>query len=64
VFFRQELDTFIAFIGLILFLIGLYVWLGLAAPLMVLGLVMMYIGARFELAPGSEHEPDQTTPTA
>lgn len=49
----MHLDDLIALIGLVLFLSGLYLWLGLPAPLMVLGLVMVYAGARLQI-----EEPD------
>lgn len=63
-FSKIELDDTIAIIGLIIFLVGLYLWLGLAAPLMVLGLVMMYAGFRLDPAAiWSKNEPDQTTDT-
>lgn len=45
----MSIDDVIAIIGLLIFLIGIYLWLGLAATLIVLGLVMIYIGVRVEI---------------
>ena len=62
--FTRETDTIIASIGLLLFLAGLYLWLGLAAPLMVLGLVLIVVGIRLDPADlWSKHEPDQKSDT-
>lgn len=49
----MHLDDLIALSGLVLFLTGLYLWLGLPAPLMILGLAMIYAGARLPI-----EEPD------
>ena len=46
--FSSEIDTIITIAGLLIFLAGLYLWLGLAAPLMVLGLVMIAVGLRLD----------------
>lgn len=62
--FKSELDTIIAVIGLVVFLAGLYLWLGLPAPLIVGGSVLMYAGAKLDVEKlWSKHEPDQTTDT-
>lgn len=45
-----ELDTAIAGIGFISFLIGVLLWLGLPAALIVFGLVMMFVGWRMNTA--------------
>ena len=55
----SNFDDILAIIGLILFLAGLYLWLGLPAPLMVLGLVLIFIAARLDPATlWRKHEPD------
>jgi multisubunit Na+/H+ antiporter MnhC subunit len=60
--FKSEIDTLIAVMGLILFISGLYLWLGLPAALMILGLALIYTGVRLDPATlWSKHEPDQTT---
>lgn len=57
-------DTIIAGIGLISLLVGIYLWLGIAAVLILFGIVMIYIGARIELsAKVKSNEPDKTTDT-
>lgn len=45
----MSFDDVIAIIGLILFVAGVYLWLGLPAAFIVLGSVLMFIGARIEL---------------
>ena len=44
----MSIDDVIALIGFIILLTGIFLWLGLAATLIVLGLVMIYIGLRVE----------------
>jgi len=44
------MDDALALLGLTCVLLGLYLWLGLAAPLIVGGLVLIYIGVRWEVA--------------
>jgi hypothetical protein len=39
-------DDLIALIGVLLFLAGLYLWLGLPATLITFGLVLIYVGWR------------------
>lgn len=57
----SRLDDLIALAGLIFVLVGVYLWLGLAAVLILLGVVLIYVGARMDI--GGKHEPDQTTHT-
>jgi hypothetical protein len=58
---KSRADDYIALIGLICFLIGLYLWLGLPAALMVLGIVMVYAGVKLDPAElWRTDEPDQT----
>jgi hypothetical protein len=56
----MSFDDVIALIGLACFLAGIYLWLGLPAALIVLGLALMFVGARVELPRrgGVKHEPD------
>jgi len=42
----DSVDTIIAAIGLLCILAGLYLWLGLAASLITLGLALIWIGIR------------------
>lgn len=42
----SELDTVIAVTGFISFLVGIFLWLGLPATLIVFGLAMVFIGVR------------------
>lgn len=53
-----EIDTIIAGAGLLVFLIGVYLLIGLAVALMGLGAAMMFIGIRMKEA--KEHESNQT----
>jgi hypothetical protein len=55
----MSIDDAIALLGLISVLSGVYLWLGLPASLILLGIILIYIGARIQ--PRSRHEPDQTT---
>jgi hypothetical protein len=52
------MDDLIAVTGLICLLAGLYVWLGLAAPLIVGGLVLIWIGYRYEDTRGANQATD------
>lgn len=56
----MSFDDFLALLGLIFFLSGLYMWLGAAATLMLLGLVLIYIGARIDTRK-VKNERNQTT---
>jgi hypothetical protein len=56
----MSIDDFIALLGLISLLAGVYLWLGLPASLILFGIILIYIGAR--LQPRTKgNEPDQTT---
>jgi hypothetical protein len=44
-----EWDTVISAIGALIFLGGIYLWLGLAASLILLGIILIYVGARMQL---------------
>jgi hypothetical protein len=55
----MSIDDVIALLGLISLLSGVYLWLGLPASLILLGIVLIYIGARIQ--PRTRNEPDQTT---
>lgn len=46
----SEMDTVIAVIGFVAFLIGIFLWLGLPAMMIVLGLVLMFVGVRMRPA--------------
>lgn len=60
----MSIDDGIALVGLVIFLSGIYLLLGLAAVLIILGLVMIFIGWRMQLPRRIEHnEPDKTTTT-
>ena len=60
-----RIDDILAGAGIISFLVGLYLWLGLAAALMVLGVGLVYAGVRIEPNPvrRDTNEFDQTTHT-
>jgi hypothetical protein len=60
-----ELDTAIAFVGFGFLLAGIYLWLGLAAAFILLGLVLIVVGWRLEVSTlkRSTNEPDQTDHT-
>jgi hypothetical protein len=45
----MSIDDVIAIIGLLIFLTGIFLWLGIAATLIILGLVLIYIGMRVEI---------------
>ena len=55
----MSIDDFIALLGLISLLAGVYLWVGLPASLILLGIILIYIGARMQ--PRKQNEPDQTT---
>lgn len=52
----MSIDDVIAFLGLVSLITGIYLWLGLPASLIMLGIIMIYIGAR--LQPRRGNEPD------
>ena len=54
------IDDALAATGLVIFLTGLYLCLGLAAALMVLGLVLIYAGVRLEPGARNSNESNQT----
>jgi hypothetical protein len=57
----MSIDDGIALTGLLILLSGIFLWLGLAATLIVLGLVMIYIGMRVEFPQRvKQNEPDKT----
>jgi cytochrome c-type biogenesis protein CcmH/NrfF len=56
----MSIDDFTALLGLISLLAGVYLWLGLPAFLILLGIVLIYIGARMPTRTQA-NEPDQTT---
>jgi len=45
----MSFDDVVALIGLICFVSGVYLWLGLPAALMITGAVLIFVGARLEL---------------
>ena len=55
----MSIDDVIALLGLISLLAGVYLWLGLPASLILLGIILIYIGARMQ--PRKQNEPNQTT---
>ena len=58
----MSIDDVIALLGLISLLSGVYLWIGLPASLILLGTILIYIGARMQ--PRTKgNEPDQTTTT-
>ena len=44
----MSIDDFIAILGFISLLSGIYLWLGLPASLIMLGVVLIYTGARMQ----------------
>jgi hypothetical protein len=63
---RIDLDDKIAGTGIAFVLIGIYLWLGLAATFILLGLVLIYVAARIDpvaLLRRKPNEPDQATDT-
>ena len=54
----MSIDDVIALLGLISLLAGVYLWLGLPPSLILLGITLIYIGARMQ--PRKHNEPDQT----
>ncbi len=46
----SELDTTLTLLGLIIFLAGIYLWLGLAAVCILFGLLLMVAGWRLDLS--------------
>ena len=58
----MSFDDLIAFIGLVCFVSGVYLWLGLPFALIVLGIILMFIGVRLDIAAlrgGTVNEPGQ-----
>lgn len=62
--FTKYLDDLIAFAGLVCLISGIYLWLGLPAALILLGIILIYIGVRLDIRT-NQHEPDKaiSTPT-
>ncbi len=58
-------DTVIAAVGLLIFLAGIYLWLGLAAALILLGIILIYIGMKITIIPAKakDNGANQTTNT-
>lgn len=56
----MSFDDRLALLGLISLLTGVFLWLGLPATLILLGLVLIFIGARINVKP-VKNEPNQTT---
>jgi len=55
----MSIDDMVALLGLLILLVGIYLWLGLSATLIVLGLVMIYVGMRVEIPQKvGKNEPD------
>jgi hypothetical protein len=44
-----ELDTLVAVVGFTSVLVGIYLWLGIAASLILLGLALVFISMRLDL---------------
>lgn len=57
-----EWDTIISFLGLGIFLAGIYLLLGLPVMLILLGAILVYVGVKFPTKV-EKNEPDQTTNT-
>jgi len=56
----MSIDDFIALWGVVSLIVGIFLWLGFPASLILLGIILIYIGARMQ--PRSSHdESDQTT---
>ena len=55
----MSIDDVIALLGLIVLLAGVYLWFGLPPSLILLGIVLIFIGVRYQ--PRKHNEPDQTT---
>jgi len=58
----MSFDDLIAFIGLVCFVSGVYLWLGLPAALIVLGAILMFVGVRVDftaLRGGAINEPGE-----
>jgi hypothetical protein len=54
-----SIDDVIALLGLIILIASIYLWVGLPPAGVLLGIILIYIGARIQ--PRSRNEPDQTT---
>ena len=58
----SKLDDILALVGLLLFLSGIYLWLGLPATLILFGIILVFIAWRLPLPSKVEgNEPDKTT---
>jgi fatty acid desaturase len=44
-----EIDTILCGIGLAFLLVGVFLWLGLAAACILLGVVLVFIGVRLDI---------------
>jgi len=60
--FTKYLDDLIAFAGLVCLISGIYMWLGLPAALILLGIILIYIGVRLDVRT-NRNELNQTTNT-
>jgi hypothetical protein len=54
----MSIDDFVALMGFISLIAGIYLWLGLPATLILSGIILIYIGARMQ--PRSNDESNQT----
>ncbi len=60
----MSIDDIVALLGLLILLTGIYLWLGLAATLIILGAVLIFIGMRLEIPQRiNENESDKTNNT-
>jgi len=60
--FSKYLDDLIAFAGLVNLIAGVYLWLGLPAALILLGVILIYVGARLDIRTQT-NEPDKAANT-
>ena len=60
--FTKYLDDLIAFAGLVCLIGGIYLWLGLPAALILLGIILIYVGIRLDVRT-NRNEPDKATNT-
>lgn len=60
--FSKILDDLLAFAGLCCLIAGVYLWLGLPAALILLGIILIYIGARLDIRT-NDNEPDKAVNT-
>ena len=47
----MSIDDLVALVGLISLLTGVYLWLGLAVTLILLGIILIYVGMRVDFLP-------------